>query len=180
MIRMATLRDMGGYRKQFRVGQDRDLWLRLSERGMLVNLPEYLYLWRRNPEAISELRRPEQRKMSDFALELAIQRLRDGVDDLGGKAMPAADNKLLARHRFYLGFGLLSRRRFMLAVRLMVGALWADGSDPSRWYSLVMGAPLRILRNTRQSFLMWLARVIRGTARGQSSGVKLPAPKREQ
>jgi len=180
IVRMETLRELGGYRKQFTLAQDRDLWLRLSERGKLANLPEHLYLWRRSPEAIGESRRPEQREMSDFALDLAIQRLRHGVDDLGCQLAATNGKRVLARHQFYLGFGLLSKRGILLALRLMLGTLVADGSDPSRWYSLIWGVPVRIVRNTYESLLIRLSSMIRGTAHSQPSpGVKLPAPKRD-
>ena len=39
MIRSGALRAVGGYRQKFAFAQDKDLWLRLAERGRLQNLP---------------------------------------------------------------------------------------------------------------------------------------------
>lgn len=43
----------GGYRRQFVHCEDRDLWLRLSERSKLASLPEALTYYRRTPGQVS-------------------------------------------------------------------------------------------------------------------------------
>lgn len=43
----------GGYRRQFIHCEDRDLWLRLSERSRLASLPEALTYYRRTPGQVS-------------------------------------------------------------------------------------------------------------------------------
>lgn len=43
----------GGYRRQFVHCEDRDLWLRLSERAMLASLPDALTYYRRTPGQVS-------------------------------------------------------------------------------------------------------------------------------
>jgi GT2 family glycosyltransferase len=50
-MRADALRKIGGYREQFVVAQDLDLFLRLAEVGRLANLPEVLLRWRQSRAA---------------------------------------------------------------------------------------------------------------------------------
>ena len=145
MIRAEVLRQAGGYRIEFRLGQDRDMWLRLSERGKLANLPERLYSWRRNPQSLSALERGEQRKATRRALAMAVSRLHKGIDELGERVAPALDKRTLARHRFYLGLGLFRHLHLLTGLRLMLGAQLRDVGELGRWYSLLVRAPLGVL-----------------------------------
>jgi len=60
MMRRRAVAEAGGYRERFAVGQDKDLWLRLAERGRLANLPLPLVQYREHPAATSATRRAEQ------------------------------------------------------------------------------------------------------------------------
>jgi len=60
MFRTADYAAAGGYRPQFRVAQDWDLWLRLLDRGLGAFLPETLYAHRIQTDSISARRRAEQ------------------------------------------------------------------------------------------------------------------------
>jgi len=68
-----------GYRPAFRVAQDLDLWLRLSEQGPCLGMPEVLYRARLQLGSISSRRRGEQIRMAELAL--ACRRLRHRGDD---------------------------------------------------------------------------------------------------
>jgi GT2 family glycosyltransferase len=46
MMRTAVVKRLGGYREAFLGAEDFDLWLRLSERGVIANLPETLVRYR--------------------------------------------------------------------------------------------------------------------------------------
>jgi glycosyltransferase involved in cell wall biosynthesis len=46
VIRMSCLQEIGFYDETIPKAQDYDLWLRLSEKYKLKNIPEYFYLWR--------------------------------------------------------------------------------------------------------------------------------------
>ncbi len=46
MVRMSYLQGVGFYDESFLKAQDYDLWLKLSEKYKLANIPEYLYSWR--------------------------------------------------------------------------------------------------------------------------------------
>lgn len=53
MIRAGDLREIGGYREQFRNSEDYDLWLRMSERGNLANLPNVATLYRKHDTQVT-------------------------------------------------------------------------------------------------------------------------------
>lgn len=74
LMRRRTLNDAGGYREQFVVAQDKDLWLRLAERGRLANLAEPLLRYRQHLRSISSLRQDEQRRAVARAVQDACQR----------------------------------------------------------------------------------------------------------
>lgn len=54
MMRRDVVRALGGYRAAFRHCEDYDLWLRVSERHEMRNLPDRLFLYRRSPDQVSE------------------------------------------------------------------------------------------------------------------------------
>lgn len=60
MVRTETLRRVGGYRPDYYMAEDSDLWLRLAEIGRLANLPDVLLKYRQHPQSISQARRAEQ------------------------------------------------------------------------------------------------------------------------
>ena len=74
MFRAETYRTVGGYRKEFRYAQDWDLWLRLTERGNFLLLPEILYRYRIAESSISTNRRSQQIRLGEAALQCAEAR----------------------------------------------------------------------------------------------------------
>ena len=54
LFRKKCLFDVGLYDESIRTAQDYDLFLRLSEKYKLANLPEYLYGWRQHDQGISK------------------------------------------------------------------------------------------------------------------------------
>lgn len=53
MIRATAIKAVGGYREQFSLAEDYDLWLRISERYSLDNIPEVLTSYRRHTQSVS-------------------------------------------------------------------------------------------------------------------------------
>jgi hypothetical protein len=53
LIRRETILAIGGYRQQFECIEDLDLWLRLTEKGQLANLPHVLLKYRINPLGVT-------------------------------------------------------------------------------------------------------------------------------
>jgi GT2 family glycosyltransferase len=82
MIRRQALLAVGGYREQYQVAQDKDLWLRLAEHGRLANLPTPLLRYRQHLRSISSVRQREQRLAVARAIEEACRRR--------GQEVPAA------------------------------------------------------------------------------------------
>jgi glycosyltransferase involved in cell wall biosynthesis len=99
MMRKSCLEKAGFYRGFFRYAQDYDLWLRLSERFDLAILPESLYRYRINADAISVSKFLIQKQCADFARRLYKERLASGKDSYDAlvrsypNGLPSVDNE---------------------------------------------------------------------------------------
>lgn len=133
MIRRDALCAIGGYRPQFRRAQDFDLWLRLSERHELRNLPDVLLRYRvhRNKLTLADM---ETNGWCPAAAWLAAELRRrgepDGIDGLErlyaetvrGMCRGSADwRRVLAVYRLYLGHVAVSAGALPLAARCAAG-----------------------------------------------------------
>lgn len=78
MMRRDAVEAAGCYDESFLAGEDRDLFLRLAERGPLANIDEVLLRYRCRPESISYATATLQRSMSVRAIEFACNRR--GID----------------------------------------------------------------------------------------------------
>lgn len=74
MIRAATFREISGYRENFTRAQDRDLWLRLADRGDLANLPLILHSLRLHTGSVSQQNLRENYEMRWRAINDACAR----------------------------------------------------------------------------------------------------------
>ncbi len=80
MVRAAALAAVGGYRPAYRAAEDYDLWLRLSERYELANLPDPLLYYRVYPDQVS-VRQLDQQVLSVVGARAAArQRMQTGSD----------------------------------------------------------------------------------------------------
>ena len=70
MFRRSAYEAAGGYRAEFRFGQDLDLWVRLAKQGRIVFVPEVLYDARVDAGAISTRNRDQQIESARLALRL--------------------------------------------------------------------------------------------------------------
>lgn len=68
MFRKEDYFKVGGYRDLFHVGQDYDLWLRMSNLKKMRNLKDNLYLWRTSNNNISSSKTDTQFKIGALAL----------------------------------------------------------------------------------------------------------------
>ena len=80
MMRKDAVLATGAYRVAFPVGQDYDLWLRMSSRFEIDNMADVLYRWRLDPEGVYSTRRATQLKYAGLALAFARERSRHGQD----------------------------------------------------------------------------------------------------
>lgn len=78
MLRRSDYLEAGGYREAFAMGQDFDLWLRISSLKKMGNLKEELYLWRETSGSISSMKRDKQFRIG--ALALYDSRYNKGLD----------------------------------------------------------------------------------------------------
>lgn len=74
MIRRDALLAVGGYRQECYGAEDQDLWLRLSERGRLANLPEVLLKYRVHPHNFTFQHHERSLARLRLALEDAYRR----------------------------------------------------------------------------------------------------------
>jgi len=91
MFRRDAYAAAGGYREQFRVAQDVDLWVRMAKLGRFVALPDELYEATFHPASISGRNRGAQLR----AVEI-IAAMRDGGDEA---ALLAEASRLKATRR---------------------------------------------------------------------------------
>ncbi len=70
LARRSVLEELGGYDEFFRYGQDYDLWLRLSKRYEVANIPDPLYRHRIHDEGVYFSRKDESALYTMFARHL--------------------------------------------------------------------------------------------------------------
>lgn len=99
LMRRGALEAVGGYRTQFKDAEDHDLWLRLSERVDIANLPDVLYLYRWHATQTTFNRLEQQASSSLAAIECARRR-RGGLPD------PSADRERPVDIEFLVALGL--------------------------------------------------------------------------
>ena len=72
---------MGGYRSEFAVGQDLDLWIRLAELARCSAIPAMLYQARLSPRSITATKRNRQIKVTRIMIKCAKRR-RLGLNEI--------------------------------------------------------------------------------------------------
>jgi len=80
MMRTDVFRAVGGYRPAFPPAEDYDLWLRISDRYQMANLPYPLLYYRMHPQQAT-LNRMEQVAKAILATRAVTQRRRSGGSD---------------------------------------------------------------------------------------------------
>lgn len=82
MFRRASYEAVGGYRPQFWFAQDSDLWLRLSEVGLFLCIPEVLYLFTVGEGSISSTHRHMQNQFGELGHACRHCRVRGESEDV--------------------------------------------------------------------------------------------------
>ena len=145
MIRRDTLVRAGGYRDKFPLCEDYDLWLRLSEKSALTNIPESLLLYReRDANAISA--NLELRIRSEVALLNCAALRQSGQDEPDGPV----------RFGEVLGMDAAMHRREMRRRALM-----AAGGAIGEHRPVIARAALRIALRQGYMPLLDIARLLR-------------------
>jgi glycosyltransferase involved in cell wall biosynthesis len=110
MFRRDAYAAAGGYRPQFRLAQDLDLWIRIAPRGTIAIVPDVLYEATLDARSLSGLSRDEQLRLTALAVAL-----RDGGDasllDEAARIVPArASRSGEAAALYFIGKCLLQQR----------------------------------------------------------------------
>lgn len=80
MLRRQVIDKAGPYRPAFRLAQDYDYWLRISEQFEVANLPDSIYRMRFSRDMASLKRNAEQNAYAELARRLAAERRQDGSE----------------------------------------------------------------------------------------------------
>ena len=119
LFRRAVYQAVGGYRQEFWVAQDLDLWMRLAEIGLCIATSEVFYQARLTRGAISHIHRREQRRVASTILRCAAIR-RSGGNERNALQKSGKDDRELRRlwvfgklqdARFYYFVGSLLRQQ---------------------------------------------------------------------
>lgn len=117
MFRREDYLRVGGYRPQFRVAQDLDLWMRLTDSGLLAFIPECLCEYRYDPESISGRHGREQADMTELIIALRKRRAA-GLSEVALlaraeriAARPQAVTRAASSRGYYFLGRMLMRRR---------------------------------------------------------------------
>jgi glycosyltransferase involved in cell wall biosynthesis len=130
MMRRTAALQVGGFREPFRIGEDLDFLLRLSQLGRMSNLPDVIYLYRQHLASVCKQLGSQWIEYRDCILDLARERDSHGQDRLqsGGTVslsmLPTVPTRRLASQTFaewaaYAkenGDGALARRYAKAAV----------------------------------------------------------------
>lgn len=147
MIRKEALLDVNGYREEFQLAQDYDLWLRMADtfgKGWLHIIPDVLY--ERNINAYQLQKRHRQRIFGDAARESAKirraghsdEKLLSNLDERAERSEgPNYSQKELAgMYHYHVGTQLLTQNKRSRARQHLLKALWFAPTRPRPWYRL--------------------------------------------
>jgi glycosyltransferase involved in cell wall biosynthesis len=123
LMRADVVRAAGGYREIFDVGQDLDLFLRLSEAGRLANLPEVVLRWRQSVGSVTQTKANRWVDIKRRALADAARRR--GLD-LDVDAIVAASPAPTATPRLEWGNYALRSGHPWTAMKCAAGSLFRE------------------------------------------------------
>lgn len=116
MFRRETYLAAGGYRPQFRVAQDLDLWVRMAKLGAIAFVPEVLYEARVELDAISSRGRAEQIESARISLALRDETLDEPARNA---LLTQADTIVMSKRRH-------SRRGEARTLYFIASCLWRE------------------------------------------------------
>lgn len=155
MMRREAIESVGGYREQFSLAQDYDLWLRLADQygsGWLSVIPRVLY--KRRIDVGQLEKRSRKRAFAEAAKKSAKRRQvgkSERIEELVASARTKSDltfsnTKQQALEHYLAGTWLLREDQFCEAIAKLVLAIWSAPTVPRPWYRLVV-ALTQLLRS---------------------------------
>lgn len=161
MMRKEAIKQVGGYREEFTLAQDYDLWLRFAEEfgeGWLDIVPEVLY--ERRVEAGQLEKRELQRLFAETAKKCAKRRRRVGDDarlleQLSGMAREAETQSFDFREaigmcHYLQGNHFLEQGNRRASCHRALKAIWLAPTKPRPWYLLLQSSLPNEWRETVQ------------------------------
>ena len=155
MFRRADYERAGGYRREFRLTQDIDLWLRLTDRGRVAILPEVLYEAALAPGSLSGLNAATQQRLGALATAMRVARaagepetaLLRTAAQLGPLCPGAgwAARRSTAGGEYLLG-NLLYHKRHPVCIRHLQAAVAAHPFHARAWALLLLAMTRRLGR----------------------------------
>jgi glycosyltransferase involved in cell wall biosynthesis len=109
MFRTAFVRSVGGYRAAFRAAEDYDLFLRISEKTKVANLPEPLVEYRRHSENVTSRNAIRQAFSARLARRCARLRREAGIDPADGMSVSPDWRNVSASPSFFADDAALYR-----------------------------------------------------------------------
>ena len=103
MIRASTIKEIGGYKEEYKAAEDLDLWLRLGEIGKLANIPHLILRYRFLATSISGANAALQKQSAHNACKAAWLRRNVSYEFEGGDWRPT--DRPESQFGFYLRFG---------------------------------------------------------------------------
>ncbi len=144
MMRRELALRTGGFREPFRIGEDFDLLLRLSEIGKMANLPDTLYLYRQHVASVCSTLGAQWPLYRDQILQLAQERRARGSDRLqNGESLHMEVAALVDRRkiewRVFLEWAghALHNRNTSLALKYAGAALSRRPNSVAAWKLVV-------------------------------------------
>lgn len=141
MFRVSSYRQAGGYRQQFRAGQDWDLWYRLAELGTFAAVPEVLCEAAVSPGSISSSNRTRQMAFAELSHSAHTVRTSGQSDEkvlqaaevLGNERLQSANSQSLRAGANYFIGRQLQRNGDRHATHYLVESL---RNNPTHWRAL--------------------------------------------
>jgi glycosyltransferase involved in cell wall biosynthesis len=165
MARTAAIKAVGGYRSFFKLSQDLDLFLRLSETGPLANLPEVLSDWVLDPASLSFSWRSRQAAYARLAWHCARERREARPDPVQhGQALEPAQPSEEARHARALYHMEAARSALMddhvIRARAELVLARDEGASTGQLRSLswLCSVPAPLRRGLRKLRVAWICR----------------------
>ncbi len=158
MFRTADYKKVGGYRAQFKVAQDIDLWSRLLEFGNHISLATVAYQAILEPDSISMCKRDQQLQMQKFIIECIKERKAKGNDDrvlndienYYDKELnkPRTHHDSKAAYNYFLGSNLLKTKP-SASLKYLRESLRHNYLQPKAYLKLIYAGFLTMLRSRR-------------------------------
>jgi glycosyltransferase involved in cell wall biosynthesis len=150
VIRKAVLDKTGGFDETLKIGEDYDLWIRLSQTTKIDKLLAPLSLYRLNPESITN-KKPLDVNYRLLVINNNIQRY--GYSNNAENSLPIdpiSINRQLAKICFSYGYQHYKANNYRTAIRSMAEATKYDYKDLGLWKKIMLAIANMAMLKTKE------------------------------